>query len=82
MEARGLLRRAPDPTDGRGCLLVLTAHGLDTLDNAAPTHVESVRHHFIDRLAPEDLIAIEQIDRRLKEPLTDDDRPPKRHPSK
>ena len=24
MEARGLLNRAPDPTDGRGCLLVLT----------------------------------------------------------
>ncbi|MEU4678423.1 MarR family winged helix-turn-helix transcriptional regulator [Micromonospora sp. NPDC023737] len=73
MEARGLLRREPDPADGRGCLLVLTAHGLETLDNAAPAHVESVRHHFIDRLAPEDLIAIEQIDRRLDEP--------KRHPS-
>ncbi|PZG13031.1 MarR family transcriptional regulator [Micromonospora craterilacus] len=81
MEARGLLRRTPDPTDGRGCLLVLTAHGLDTLDNAAPAHLESVRHHFIDRLAPEDLIAIEQIDRRLEEPLSGDDRPPERHPS-
>ncbi|MFD0784440.1 MarR family winged helix-turn-helix transcriptional regulator [Micromonospora azadirachtae] len=68
MEARGLLRREPDPADGRGCLLVLTAHGLETLDNAAPAHVESVRHHFIDRLTPEDLIAIEQIDRRLDEP--------------
>src|SRR5687767_12781695 len=31
MEARGLLRRAPDPADGRGCLLVLTEQGLDTL---------------------------------------------------
>ncbi|MFF0154014.1 MarR family winged helix-turn-helix transcriptional regulator [Micromonospora sp. NPDC005203] len=68
MEARGLLSRAPDPTDGRGCLLVLTPKGRDALENAAPAHVESVRRHFIDRLAPEDLIAIEQIDRRLKEP--------------
>ncbi|MFG3558586.1 MarR family winged helix-turn-helix transcriptional regulator [Micromonospora sp. NPDC047557] len=73
MEARGLLRRAPDPTDGRGCLLILTAQGLDALENAAPAHVESVRRHFIDRLAPEDLIAIEQIDRRLEEPQAGDD---------
>ncbi|MFD6327211.1 hypothetical protein ACFWOL_31240 [Streptomyces sp. NPDC058442] len=40
---------------------MLTAQGLDTLGNAAPAHVESVRHHFIDRLAPTDLAALEQI---------------------
>jgi DNA-binding MarR family transcriptional regulator len=67
MEARGLLRRTPDPTDGRGCLLVLTAQGLDALQNAAPAHVVSVRRHLIDRLAPEDLAALEQIARRLEE---------------
>ncbi|GAA3391768.1 MarR family transcriptional regulator [Cryptosporangium minutisporangium] len=65
MEARGLLRREPDPTDGRGCFLVLTEQGLTELENAAPAHVESVRRHFIDRLAPEDLAAIEQIARRV-----------------
>ncbi|MGX7674507.1 MarR family winged helix-turn-helix transcriptional regulator [Plantactinospora sp. DSM 117369] len=81
MEARGLLRRTPDPTDGRGCFLVLTARGLDVLDNAAPAHVESVRRHFVDRLAPEDLVAIEQIARRLEEPQAGDDRPPERPPS-
>jgi DNA-binding MarR family transcriptional regulator len=69
MEARGLLRRAPDPTDGRGCLLVLTAEGLNALDNAAPAHLESVRHHFIDRLTPADLAALDQIARRLEQPL-------------
>lgn len=67
MEARGLLRRTPDPTDGRGCLLALTAHGLDALENAAPVHVESVRHHFIDRLTPADLAALERIGRRLEQ---------------
>ncbi|MEV3920845.1 MarR family winged helix-turn-helix transcriptional regulator [Actinomadura coerulea] len=61
MEARGLISRAPDPADGRGCLLVLTEHGLDTLMDAAPAHLESVRHHFIDLLAPEDLTALEHI---------------------
>jgi DNA-binding MarR family transcriptional regulator len=69
MEARGLLRRAPDPTDGRGCLLVLTAEGLNALDNAAPAHLESVRHHFIDRLTPADLAALDQIARRLEQPM-------------
>jgi DNA-binding MarR family transcriptional regulator len=66
MQARGLLRRAPDPSDGRGCLLILTEQGLVALDNAAPAHVESVRHHFIGRLTADDLIAIEQIARRLE----------------
>jgi DNA-binding MarR family transcriptional regulator len=61
MEARGLLRRAPDPADGRGCVLVLTAQGLDTLRNVAPAHLASVRRHFMDRLAPEDLAALERI---------------------
>jgi DNA-binding MarR family transcriptional regulator len=70
MEARGLLRRAPDPDDGRGCLLALTAQGLKVLENAAPTHVESVRRHFIDRLLPADLAALEAIALRLE--VTDD----------
>jgi DNA-binding MarR family transcriptional regulator len=74
MEARDLLRRAPDPTDGRGCFLVLTEQGLDALTSAAPAHVESVRRHFIDRLTPDDLAAIEQIARRLEGPQADDGR--------
>ncbi|MBB5803015.1 DNA-binding MarR family transcriptional regulator [Saccharothrix ecbatanensis] len=84
METRGLLRRAPDPTDGRGCLLVLTAEGLNALDNAAPAHVESVRHHFIDRLTPADLAALEHIARRLEQPQAGDDPDegaPGQHPS-
>ncbi|WP_018219684.1 MarR family winged helix-turn-helix transcriptional regulator [Salinispora pacifica] len=75
MAARGLLKRTPDPNDGRGCFLVLTAQGLTALEDAAPAHVESVRRHFIDRLTPADLIAIEQIARRLEEPQASEDRP-------
>ncbi len=71
MEARGLLRRTPDPNDGRGCLLTLTAQGLAALEEAAPTHVESVRRHFIDRLDAKDLSAIERIARKLEEPTAD-----------
>lgn len=74
MEARGLLRRTPNPADGRGCFLVLTEQGLDALTTAAPAHVESVRRHFIDRLTPDDLAAIEQIARRLEGPRPHDGR--------
>jgi DNA-binding MarR family transcriptional regulator len=66
MEARGLVRRAPDPADGRGCFLVLTEQGLDALVQAAPVHLASVRHHLIDRLTPDDLAAIERLARRLE----------------
>ncbi|GIJ44325.1 MarR family transcriptional regulator [Virgisporangium aliadipatigenens] len=65
MESRGLVTRAEDPSDGRGCVLVLTAQGLAALEDAAPVHVASVRQHFIDRLTPHDLAAVERIDRRL-----------------
>ncbi|MFI7618358.1 MarR family winged helix-turn-helix transcriptional regulator [Nonomuraea terrae] len=65
MEARGLVRRAPDPADGRGCYLVLTEHGLDTLKDAAPAHVASVRRHFVDRLTPEELTTLEHIARKV-----------------
>jgi DNA-binding MarR family transcriptional regulator len=65
MEARGLLRRTPDPDDGRGCFLVLTPAGLEALGDAAPAHLASVRRLFIDRLAPDDLLALEQIARKV-----------------
>jgi len=61
LEARGLIARAADPADGRGCLLVLTEHGLEVLQDAAPAHLASVRRHFIDRLDQSDLAALERI---------------------
>ncbi|MEU0914532.1 MarR family winged helix-turn-helix transcriptional regulator [Streptomyces althioticus] len=65
MEARDLIRRAPDPTDGRGCLLVLTETGRETLREAAPNHLESVRRHFVDRLEPEELALLGRIAEKI-----------------
>ncbi|MFH9332147.1 MarR family winged helix-turn-helix transcriptional regulator [Streptomyces althioticus] len=65
MEARDLIRRAPDPADGRGCLLVLTETGRETLREAAPTHLESVRRHFVDRLEPEELALLGRIAEKI-----------------
>lgn len=35
------------------------------LETAAPAHLASVRRHFVDRLSPGDLAAVERIAERL-----------------
>jgi DNA-binding MarR family transcriptional regulator len=55
LEKRGLVRREPDPTDGRFTNAVLTETGLSTLADAAPAHVEHIRSLVIDVLTPEQL---------------------------
>jgi DNA-binding MarR family transcriptional regulator len=55
LERRGLVRREPDPTDGRFTNAILTEKGLKTLAAAAPAHVEHVRSLVIDVLTPEQL---------------------------
>jgi DNA-binding MarR family transcriptional regulator len=55
LEARGLVRREPDPTDGRFTNGILTEKGFDTLADAAPGHVAHVRSIVIDVLSPEQL---------------------------
>lgn len=55
LENRGLVRREPDPTDGRFTKAFLTEDGLHTLAEAAPRHVARVRSLVIDVLSPEQL---------------------------
>ena len=55
LEGRGLVRREPDPADGRFTNAILTAVGLRTLTEAAPAHVAHVRSLVIDVLSPEQL---------------------------
>jgi DNA-binding MarR family transcriptional regulator len=51
----GMVERRQCPTDRRGSNAVLTAEGLKRLRAAAPTHVEGVRRHFVDRLSERQL---------------------------
>ena len=51
----GLVERRNCPTDRRGVYAVLTDEGRRRLREAAPTHVEGVRRHFIAQLAGQDL---------------------------
>ena len=55
LEARGLVRREPDPTDGRFTNAILTEQGFQVLAAAAPGHVAHVRSLVIDVLTPEQL---------------------------
>ena len=56
----GLVARRSCPTDRRGVLAVLTPAGRRRLEQAAPTHVEGVRRHFISQLHDQDLRALAQ----------------------
>jgi DNA-binding MarR family transcriptional regulator len=55
LEGRGLVRREPDPADGRFTNAILTDRGFQTLAEAAPGHVAHVRSLVIDVLSPEQL---------------------------
>jgi DNA-binding MarR family transcriptional regulator len=55
LERRGLVRREPDPTDGRFTNAILTDEGFHTLAEAAPGHVAHVRSLVVDVLSPEQL---------------------------
>ena len=55
LEQRGLVRREPDPADGRFTNAILADEGFRVLAEAAPAHVAHVRSLVIDVLSPEQL---------------------------
>ena len=55
LEERGLVRREPDPADGRFTNAILTDQGFRRLAEAAPGHVAHVRSLVIDVLPAEQL---------------------------
>ena len=65
LEDRGLVRREPDPADGRFTDAILTDKGFQTLAEAAPGHVAHVRSHVIDVLSPEQLRRLGQAAARI-----------------
>ncbi len=55
LEARSLVTREPDPTDGRFTVAILADAGYDVLVAAAPGHVRHVRSLVVDVLSHEQL---------------------------
>ncbi|UMO99818.1 MarR family winged helix-turn-helix transcriptional regulator [Amycolatopsis sp. EV170708-02-1] len=58
LETRGLVQRESTADDGRGVRARLTDQGHETLRRAAPDNLRTVREHFVDVIAPEDLRAV------------------------
>ena len=55
LENRGLVQRSPCPEDRRATDAQLTAAGWAKVQEAAPGHTASVRHHVIDALSDEQI---------------------------
>src|SRR5215471_8851662 len=58
MEVKGLVRRVACDGDKRGTFAVITPRGLATIERVAPSHVESVRQHFMDHISAADLAVL------------------------
>jgi len=67
MEQRELLTRSKCPTDARGTFIELTNHGWETVQQAAPGHVQAVRANFFDVLTDADVVALEDVARRVND---------------
>jgi DNA-binding MarR family transcriptional regulator len=70
LEARRLVRREPDPVDGRYTNAILTKSGYAKLVDAAPAHVETVRRLVIDAIDG-DLPHVHDAAKRVLDQLRD-----------
>ena len=72
LEERGLVERFPCPEDGRATNARLTEAGWDTIVDAAPGHVETVRRLAFDPLTPTQVAQLRRISDSLLEVLDPD----------
>lgn len=54
LEKRGLVRRLPDPSDGRSTLVELTGAGWSLHEELSPVNVAEIRRLVFDNLSPEE----------------------------
>ena len=71
MELAGFVTREACEGDRRGQLCVMTNAGWKALVAAAPSHVESVRKHFVDVLSNEEFAALGRAAEKVAAHLDD-----------
>ena len=69
LEARGLLRRAATPDDGRGVAATITDEGRAVAEEATLTYAQEVRTNFIGRLSRSQINAMSNGCRRITQSL-------------
>jgi DNA-binding MarR family transcriptional regulator len=69
MQQRGLVERSNCDEDRRGAFVVLTDYGRQTVEGAAPRHVEAVRRYVFDELNPVQVEALGVIARAVADRL-------------
>ncbi len=73
LERRNLVRREPDPVDGRYTNAILTPAGWELLVASAPAHVAKVRELLIDALSPAELRHLRTASERIIERIETSD---------
>lgn len=65
IEEADLLRREPDPDDGRGLFATLTEEGLEALRTTWPIYARGISEHFGQRLSDEEVEILDRAFRRI-----------------
>jgi DNA-binding MarR family transcriptional regulator len=73
MAERGLVEKIKCPSDLRGAVVGVSAHGRDEITAAAPGHLEAVRRLFIDLLAGEQLDTLAEVCERVLAAVADEE---------
>src|ERR671917_205101 len=66
LEKEGLLRREPDPEDGRGSFAVLTDEGARMREKIWPIYAEGIAKHFGAHISDEEAEFLTQVLRRVR----------------
>jgi len=64
--ARGLVRKEPDPGDGRGTIVCLTDEGFDLFRKVAVVHADSIHRRVGGALSTEELETLARLTDKLR----------------
>lgn len=73
LEAKGWVRREPDPSDGRYTLAILTPLGSERFEQASPGHVRTVNRLVLDPLTQAQARQLREISRRIMQAIRDEE---------